>query len=151
MKPNFLEFEVKAGRDGGTVFRSGDTLVLCWKVYAAEYNFMKDPLALYVGAIISPAMADTPGTVTDVFAGGPVYLFGPRMSGPRRYDPRNVKPAYRGVAFPPVSSSGELKFTVQRGMGSDMVFAGAFINTKTGRFVTMDKPVEFSNSFKLVP
>ena len=151
VKPNFLEFEVKAGRDGGTVFRSGDTLVLCWKVYAAEYNFMKDPLALYVGAIISPAMADTPGTVTDVFAGGPVYLFGPRMSGPRRYDPRNVKPAYRGVAFPPVSSSGELKFTVQRGMGSDMVFAGAFINTKTGRFVTMDKPVEFSNSFKLVP
>jgi hypothetical protein len=90
-------------------------------------------------------VADRGGRISEVFGGGPVYIFGKRMRGPSPYNSRKVTPAFTGVAFPPVKTGGEMSFTVPDGVGRDMVFAAAFINMNTREFVSVRSPVEFSN------
>ena len=147
-QPNFLELEIRERPGGGWDFQAGETLVLHWRVYPELYDYRNASLTIYLGALLDPAKVDTPARVTDVFAGGPVFLFGRGMKA-ERYDARNVKPAFKGVAFPPVKTEGELSFIVPGGVGKDLAFAAAFINMKTGRFVTTVTPVEISNECRL--
>ncbi|MCX6339796.1 MAG: PQQ-binding-like beta-propeller repeat protein [Candidatus Aureabacteria bacterium] len=149
--PNFLELEVKPSRDGDENFKPGETLVLSWRVYATEYNYARAPLKIYLAAIMNPGAVDRTGTVSDVFKRGQVLLFGPRMAGPRKYNPRNIQPVFSGAAFPPVVNSGELRFKVPRGVNATIVFAGSFVNLNTGKFVRLDKQMGFSNQFMLSP
>lgn len=149
--PNFLELDVAPDGDGNRQFYPGETLVLSWKVHPELYDYRNAPLAVYLGVVMSPAVEDRPGTVAEVFSGGPVFLFGPGIRGPHPYDPNYVCPSFTGVAFPPVVMEGELSFVVPGGVGRDLVFAAAFINTNTGEFINRDFPVEFSNLFNLLP
>ena len=149
--PNFLEMNVRESKDGDGIFQSGESLFLSWRVYPELYGFINAPLAIYVGVVMDPAVADMPGIVGDVFAGGPVFLFGLQMAGPYRFDSESVLPTFKAVPFPPVPFSGEISFIIPEGVNADMVFAAAFINRNTGEFVSQGKPVEFSNRFTLTP
>jgi outer membrane protein assembly factor BamB len=143
--PNYVELNVAGGGD----FNPRDPVVLHWETHEVWYNFANVPCLVYLGAALDPPVEDTVLTVQQIVQSRALYLFDSKMRAVK-YNPKNVKPTFRGVPFPvpKLGSSGSLTFTAPRGAAGRWVFVTAFIRMDNGKFPA-EPPVEVSNGFTL--
>ncbi|MEJ2744903.1 MAG: hypothetical protein P8123_04350 [bacterium] len=140
---NYVELNVNP-----TSMVSGGQHTLSWDCSFSDANYYGDPVNVFMALIRDPVVTDGPSTVNEALAGGAVYLFYRGFSNSYRYRGKLRGPTWKGVAFPPLPTSGAFRITLSAPPG-EYVWATAFVDAATGRFIRTGEPVENSNPFTI--
>jgi hypothetical protein len=140
---NYVELDVNP-----TSMFSGGQHTLSWDCSFSDVNYYGDPVNVFMALIRDPVVTNGPSTVNEALSGEAVYLFYRGFSNSYRYRGKLLGPTWKGVAFPPLPTSGAFLMTLTAPPG-EYVWATAFVDAATGAFIRTDQPVENSNSFTI--
>ncbi|MDD5555810.1 MAG: YncE family protein [bacterium] len=140
---NYINLRMEPG-----YFEAGDAGNLHYSCDFSRWNYERRRVDIYLALIRNPVVVNAPSTVAEALAGEEVWFYGRNLMDVYNGDPQ--EPTWSGVRFPPTPVEGRLPMTMRGGWEGHWVFATAFLEHGTGRFIRRDgRPVENSNIFRL--